>query len=175
MQAVEIALRTPAALGALERCCSAFPEMIVGAGTVLTADQAKSVKDAGATFAVSPGLNPTTVEATQDLDLPFAPGVITPSDIELAVSLGCRTLKLFPAGPMGGLDYLKVVAAPFSHLGVRFIPLGGINAANARAYVSDPHVLAIGGSWLASPAAIEAADWAGVEQRSREAIDLVTT
>ena len=123
---MELTLRTPAALEALRLIKQEVPEMLAGVGTVLTRSQIDEVVDAGGAFAVAPGLNPSVVQHAQSLGLPFAPGVATPSEIERAVELGCRELKFFPAEPIGGLQYLRSMAAPYSHLGLKFIPLGGI-------------------------------------------------
>lgn len=170
---LELTLRTPGAMEALKRVHAALPDLALGAGTVLTPRQVQEVVAAGATFAVAPGLNPRVVAEAQRLGLPFAPGVCTPSDIELAVELGCRVLKFFPAEPSGGLGYLKAIAAPFAHLDVKFIPLGGLTTASAAPYLKEPSVLALGGSWLATRESIAAADWAGITQRAREVTKLV--
>ena len=156
---MELTLRTPAALGALRRIKAEVPEMLAGAGTVLAPAQIAEVKDAGADFAVSPGINPRVVEAAAQAGVPFAPGVVTPSDIERALEAGCKMLKFFPAEPSGGLPYLKAIAAPYQHLGVSFLPLGGLNAKNMAAYLSDPLVASIGGSWLAPRDAVSAGRW----------------
>ncbi|MGC6441058.1 MAG: bifunctional 4-hydroxy-2-oxoglutarate aldolase/2-dehydro-3-deoxy-phosphogluconate aldolase [Rubripirellula sp.] len=165
---MELTLRTPAALDALRLIKQEVPEMLAGVGTVLTRSQIDEVVDAGGAFAVAPGLNPSVVQHAQSLGLPFAPGVATPSEIERAVELGCRELKFFPAEPIGGLQYLRSMAAPYSHLGLKFIPLGGINARNLGAYLSDPSVLAVGGSWLAPRQIIQKNDWSIVIDHATE-------
>jgi 2-dehydro-3-deoxyphosphogluconate aldolase/(4S)-4-hydroxy-2-oxoglutarate aldolase len=167
--AMELTLRTPAAIDALRAVRRAVPEMLAGIGTILTIDQVDEVVGAGAAFGVSPGLNPRVVEHAKAKGLPFAPGVVTPSDIEGAVELGCRELKFFPAEASGGLPYLKNIAAPFTHLGVRFIPLGGINADNMLTYLNEEAVPAIGGSWLAPRDLIQARDWPTITARAAEA------
>lgn len=146
---MELTLRTDAALGSLEAIRRNIPEMLAGIGTVLTPEQVTQVNDSGAAFAVAPGLNRRVVEAAQQAGLPFAPGIVTPSDMELALELGCRDTKFFPAEPSGGLNYLATLAAPYNHLGVRYIPLGGVNEQNMSEYLGSPLVLAVGGSWLA--------------------------
>lgn len=170
---IELTLRTPAALDALKCIRAKVPEMLVGAGTVLTPEQAKKVKAAGAAFGVAPGMNPRVVAEARRAGLPFAPGVCTPTDIELAIEQGCRLLKFFPSEPMGGLAYLRSVAAPFLHLGIQFIPLGGMSAANAEAYLREPTVLALGGSWLAPRELIQRKDWNGITANAREATAIV--
>jgi 2-dehydro-3-deoxyphosphogluconate aldolase/(4S)-4-hydroxy-2-oxoglutarate aldolase len=151
----------------------AVPELCVGAGTVLTAEQVRDVKESGAAFAVAPGCSEPVIVAALQAGLPFAPGVATPSDIERALALGCRILKLFPAEPLGGLTYLRAAAAPYAHLGLRFIPLGGLRQDNAAQYAKEPLVLALGGSWIAPPDAIRSGDFKGIAQRARAAVQAV--
>lgn len=170
---LELTLRTPSALESLKRIRDAVPGMALGVGTILDPQQVRDVAAAGATFGVSPGLNPRVVAEAQKIGLPFAPGVCTPTDIELALELGCRVLKLFPAEACGGITYLKNVAAPFAHLGMRFIPLGGLNAANAASYLQEPSVLALGGSWLAPRDRILAQDWTAITANAREAAGII--
>lgn len=159
VKVMELTLRTPAALDAL--CCikADVPEMLTGAGTVLTPQQIKDVQSAGADFAVSPGVNPRVLTAAAAAGLPFAPGIVTPSNIEQALEAGCKMLKFFPAEPSGGLPYLQAIAAPYRHLGVSFMPLGGLNAKNMSIYLTDPLVAAIGGSWLAPRQAVREGRW----------------
>ncbi|CAN5422722.1 bifunctional 4-hydroxy-2-oxoglutarate aldolase/2-dehydro-3-deoxy-phosphogluconate aldolase [soil metagenome] len=170
--AMELTLRTPAAVDAIRAIAAEVPEMLVGAGTVLTAAQVDEVQSAGAAFAVSPGVNPRVLAAARDAGLSFAPGIVTPSDIEAALEFGCRLLKFFPAESSGGLKHLKNIAAPYKHLGLRYIPLGGINAANMGGYLGDPGVAAIGGSWLAEPAVVARGDWAGIREAAAHAVGL---
>lgn len=159
VKVMELTLRTPAALDAL-RCIKAnVPEMLTGAGTVLTPLQIKDVQSAGADFAVSPGVNPRVLAAAAAAGLPFAPGIVTPSNIEQALETGCKMFKFFPAEPSGGLPYLQAIAAPYRHLGVSFMPLGGLNAKNMSTYLTDPLVAAIGGSWLAPRQAVREGRW----------------
>jgi 2-dehydro-3-deoxyphosphogluconate aldolase/(4S)-4-hydroxy-2-oxoglutarate aldolase len=123
---IELTLRTDAALESLRRIRAEVPEMTVGVGTILTPRQANDAKEAGASFGVAPGMNPRVVAEAQRIGLPFAPGICTPTDIELALEAGCKVLKFFPSEPCGGLPYLRSIVAPFAHLGVQFIPLGGV-------------------------------------------------
>lgn len=155
----EITYRTAAAADVIRLLRRERPDMLVGAGTVLTAEQVASAKGSGAQFAVSPGVNPAVVQAAQAAGLPFGPGVMTPSDIEVALGLGLRVMKFFPAEPMGGLKTLKSIAAPYMHLGVRFIPLGGVSVDNVAAYLKDPAVMAVGGTWLAKKEDIAGGRW----------------
>ena len=166
---IELTLRTPAALGALNRIKSEIPEMLVGAGTVLSPKQVRDVNAAGADFAVSPGLNPRVLTAASEAGMPFAPGIATPSDIERALEVGCKVLKFFPAEPSGGLSYLKAIAAPYQHLGISFMPLGGLNEKNMGTYLSSPLVAAIGGSWLAPRDAVREGRWDEITALAQDA------
>ena len=170
---LELTLRTEAAIDAIRAIKTEAPQMIVGAGTVLSVEQVQQVVAAGADFALAPGMNPAVVRAAQSAGLPFVPGVATPSDVERALECGCRVLKFFPAEPAGGLTYLKSMAAPYAHLNVRFIPLGGLNAENAIRYLDDPMILAVGGSWIAKRESIAAGDWASITALARQAQALV--
>jgi 2-dehydro-3-deoxyphosphogluconate aldolase/(4S)-4-hydroxy-2-oxoglutarate aldolase len=170
VRAMELTLRTPAAIEALEAIRAEVPEMTAGIGTILTVEQVRQVKEAGAAFGVSPGCNPRVVRAAAEAGLSFAPGIATPTDIEAALELGCRLLKLFPAEPIGGLPYLKSAAAPYLHLGVQFIPLGGIGPANAGAWLADPLIAAVGGSWLAPRELIKSGRWERIRTNAAEAM-----
>lgn len=160
--AMELTLRTPAALDALRRIRTEVPEMLAGVGTILTPEQVEAAREAGAAFGVSPGTNPRVLEAAVRVGLSFAPGVATPSDIERALEHGCTLLKLFPAEPLGGIAYLRPMTAPYAHLGVKFIPLGGLTQGNVTQWLAEPLVLAVGGSWLAPKEAIRARDWEAI-------------
>jgi 2-dehydro-3-deoxyphosphogluconate aldolase/(4S)-4-hydroxy-2-oxoglutarate aldolase len=145
--------------------------MTVGAGTVLSADQVRLVREIGVQFAVAPGCNPEVVTAAAEADLPFAPGVATPSDIEAAHGRGCTVLKLFPATALGGPSYLKSVNAAYRHLGLRFIPTGGVTAETMVDWLAMPEVLAVGGSWLAPAALLHEQNWDEIERRARDAVE----
>jgi 2-dehydro-3-deoxyphosphogluconate aldolase/(4S)-4-hydroxy-2-oxoglutarate aldolase len=170
---VELTLRTPAAMDALRRICTEVPEIMVGVGTILTPQQANDAVEAGAAFGVAPGMNPRVVTEARRIGLPFAPGICTPSDIEHALELECTLLKFFPSEPSGGLAFLRSIAAPFAHLGVRYIPLGGVGAGNAELYLKEPSIHALGGSWIAPREMIQKQDWAAITQNAREASDIV--
>jgi len=172
VQAMELTLRTNAALDALRRIRVEVPDMLAGIGTILEPDQAQSAKAAGAAFGVAPGANRRVMQAAIDIGLPFAPGVATPSDIEAALEYGCRLVKFFPAETSGGMKHLKSMAAPYQHLGLEYMPLGGINAGNLADYLSSPLVAAVGGSWIATRELIDAGDWATIEGNSREAVEI---
>jgi 2-dehydro-3-deoxyphosphogluconate aldolase/(4S)-4-hydroxy-2-oxoglutarate aldolase len=171
---MELTLRTPQAIDALRRIHAEVPEMLAGIGTVLTCDQVDTVVEAGAAFAVAPGLNPVVVRHARQRGLPFAPGVVTPSEVEQAIELGCRHLKFFPAQPSGGVKYLKSMNAPYAHLNLKYIPLGGLNATNMVDYLCEPFTAAIGGSWIAPRATIAAEDWEAISKTAmavRETLD----
>jgi 2-dehydro-3-deoxyphosphogluconate aldolase/(4S)-4-hydroxy-2-oxoglutarate aldolase len=169
----EITFRTAAAGFVIEKIVSKRPEMIVGAGTILTEGNVKAAVDCGARFAVSPGLNPLIVEAAKNAKLPFAPGVATPSDIERALGLGARVLKFFPAGALGGYRMLNALAGPYRHTGIRFLPTGGVNTSNLSEYLASPLVAACGGTWLATRDDIDREQWPTITQRVREAVACV--
>lgn len=145
---VEITFRTTVAAQAIERV-GRIDGLLVGAGTVLTVEQAEAAAEAGACFAVAPGTNPVVVAACRELGLRLFPGVATASEIDRARALGCRTLKVFPAAAAGGPAFLRAVSAPYPD--VRFIPTGGIGASTLADYLSVPSVIACGGSWLCEP------------------------
>src|SRR5690348_662138 len=145
---IEVTLRTPCALDCISAIRKECPEILVGAGTILEVRQVETAAAVGAEFGVSPGLNPKVVTAAAERDLLFVPGVMTPSDVEGALALGCRLLKFFPADAAGGVKMLKALSGPYEHTGVRFVPLGGLNAANMGEYLALPTVAAVGGSWL---------------------------
>jgi 2-dehydro-3-deoxyphosphogluconate aldolase/(4S)-4-hydroxy-2-oxoglutarate aldolase len=173
--AIELTLRTPRAIEAIKRIAAELPDILIGAGTVLNRDQLVAVREAGAKFAVAPGCNPSTLRAAKDMGLPFAPGISTPSDIEIAVEHGCRLLKYFPAESSGGLAHLTGMAAPYAHLKLRYIPLGGLTQANMADYLKSPLVTALGGSWIAKPEVIKARDWATITAAAAAATKVVQT
>ena len=170
---IELTLRTPRALESLKRIRTELPDVLIGAGTVLNRGQLEAVKEAGALFAVAPGCNPSTLKAAKELGLPFAPGISTPSDIEIAVEHGCRLLKYFPAGSSGGLPHLQGMAAPYAHLKLRYIPLGGITLETSAEYLKSPLVAAVGGSWIAKPDVIAKKDWAEITRAAAAAVAAV--
>lgn len=167
---IEVTFRTEAAAESIERITKAFPEMQVGAGTVVTPEQAKRAIDAGSKFGLAPGTDPETIAYFKAQGVPFIPGIMTPSDIQAAIKAGCTSLKFFPAGAAGGPELLKAMAAPYVNLGVQFCPTGGVSIDNMNDYLSMPEVFAIGGSWLATKRQIQAKDWATITQQVKEAL-----
>ncbi|TAN36027.1 MAG: bifunctional 4-hydroxy-2-oxoglutarate aldolase/2-dehydro-3-deoxy-phosphogluconate aldolase [Verrucomicrobia bacterium] len=170
---MELTLRTPVAIEALRRIVGEVPEMLAGMGTVITPAQVRDVAAAGAVFGVAPGTNPRVIRAATEAGLPFAPGVVTPSDVEQALECACRLLKFFPAESSGGLNYLKYMAAPFLHLNVRFIPLGGLDMTNIEKYLREPIIQAVGGSWIAPRELIKQQAWSRITENARQATQLV--
>ncbi|PHS22594.1 MAG: keto-deoxy-phosphogluconate aldolase [Robiginitomaculum sp.] len=167
LSVVELTLRTPAALSALTAMKAACPFLTVGMGTVLCADDAKRAADAGADFLVSPGLTDNLAKAAKTLSLSFLPGVATPTDLMRAYDHGFNFLKFFPAEATGGISYLKALSGPFG--GVTFCPTGGIGPDQVSAYLSQPNVICVGGSWVARKALIKAQDWDGIKRNARKA------
>jgi 2-dehydro-3-deoxyphosphogluconate aldolase/(4S)-4-hydroxy-2-oxoglutarate aldolase len=167
---MEVTFRTPAAASAIKRIAARYPEIRLGAGTLLTAEQIERAVEAGATFGLAPGLNAANVKRARELGMLFMPGVMTPSEIEAAVALGLKTLKFFPAEAAGGAAMLKALAGPYAHTGVTFVPTGGIHAKNMGAYLALPTVAAIGGSWMVEKALINEGRWSEIERLTSEAV-----
>lgn len=172
LRAIEITLRTPAALEAIRRAAQEVPEAIVGAGTILNAKQFEQAAAAGSRFIVSPGLTPQLTDAAADSEVPLLPGAITPAEIMTALEAGLDFLKFFPSEQAGGADFLKALASPLA--AVKFCPTGGITPANARTYLSLPNVVCVGGSWVAPGDLVKAGDWTAIEALAREATALKT-
>lgn len=170
---VEITFRTAVAAEVIERICWQVPSVLVGAGTVVTPDNLQAAKACGAKFGVAPGLNADIVTGARRAGLPFVPGVCTPSEIERALALGCRLLKFFPAEASGGVEMLKALSGPYGHLGVQFIPTGGVNINNLAAYLAVDAVAAVGGTWLAKKEDLAAGNWAEIRDRCKKAVDIV--
>jgi len=173
VDAIELTLRTPAAIDSAKVIKKQVPEITLGFGTVLTVDQVKAVVDVGADFAVSPGCNPKIIAEARKQGLSFAPGVMTPTDIEIAMEQGCRILKFFPAETSGGLKHLESMSAPYNHLGLKFIPLGGCNIENASTYLQSPLITAIGGTWIAKRPLIQSEEWDTIAKNASEIRSLI--
>ncbi|WAP69745.1 bifunctional 4-hydroxy-2-oxoglutarate aldolase/2-dehydro-3-deoxy-phosphogluconate aldolase [Jiella pelagia] len=166
----EITFRTEAAADVMARLRDQRPELLLGAGTVLSPDQVKRAMDAGAAFALAPGFDPAVVAAAEAAGLPFAPGIMTPSDISLATARGCRLMKFFPATPAGGPSMLKNINAPFAHLRAKYIPTGGVTLDTMSEWLSLPEIAAVGGTWIAKPEDMRAGDWQAIEAKARAAV-----
>ncbi len=171
MKSAEVTFRTACAAECIAAMAEAEPEMCVGAGTVLTVEQVERAREAGAKFIVSPGFNPDVVKHCIELDLPVLPGTVTPSEVTAAVNLGLKVTKFFPAAQYGGLNTIKALGAVFG--GHRFMPTGGVSTANVEEYLSDPVIIACGGTWMVKPAMFADGDFSQVEQVAREAMAVV--
>lgn len=167
----EVTFRTAAAEEAIRIMADKFPDMLVGAGTVLTTEQVDRAVNAGAKFIVSPGLNPKVVKYCQEKGIPICPGIQTPSEIEQALELGLTNVKFFPAEPAGGLKMIKAIAAPYTQ--VNFMPTGGISASNVRDYLAYDRIIACGGSWMVKKDLVAAGKFDEVTAMVKEAADIV--
>ena len=173
LDVLEVVLRTDAALDCLEAIAKEFPHAHVGAGTVLSADQSHEVLRRGATFIVSPGLDPASVKVANDANVPILPGISTATELTQAWNMGLRTVKLFPASIVGGPKMIKALSSVFQD--VDFMPTGGVNPANLNEYLAVPSVLACGGSWLTPKDAIEAGDFAAITKLAKDAIAIANS
>lgn len=167
----EVTFRTPGAAEAIQRMVGEYPDMLVGAGTVLTPEQAARAREAGARFIVAPGFNPAVVDYCLDQGIPVYPGVCTPTEIEMALGRGLQVLKFFPAEAVGGLAFLKAVAAPY--VGVEFMPTGGVNINNLGDYLAFKRVVACGGSWMAPNEWIAAKRFEQIRAETERAVQVV--
>lgn len=167
----EVTFRTAAAEESIRIMSEQFPEMLVGAGTVLTKEQVDRAVSAGAKFIVSPGLNPEIVKYCVDKGILITPGCANPSDVEQALAYGLDVVKFFPAEPAGGLKMIKAMAAPY--VGVKFMPTGGINQNNVREYLAYDRILACGGSWMVKGELVDAGEFDKIEELTREAVEIV--
>lgn len=170
LPAVEVTLRTPAALDAIRAIAAEVPGAVVGAGTVVTPAHVADAVGAGARFLVSPGWTDALLDAMRGSGVPFLPGVATASEVVALLERGVTDMKFFPAQAAGGVPYLKSLSGPLPQ--ARFCPTGGISLASAPAYLSLPNVTCVGGTWMLPPAALAARDWARVEALAREAAGL---
>lgn len=168
---MEITFRTAAAEESIQRIAARYPEILLGAGTLLDKVQVRRAHQAGAVFGLAPGLNPAVIIYAKEIGLQFSPGVMTPSEVEQALSLDCKLLKFFPAEVAGGVEMLKALAGPYAHTGLKFIPTGGISSANLIDYLKLPVVAAIGGSWMVSKQLINEGKWVEITRITRAAID----
>lgn len=164
----EVTFRTDAARESIAEMTKAYPEMLVGAGTVLNTEQVDAAIEAGAKFIVSPGLNPDTVEYCVKKGIPILPGCSSPSDIEQAIKYGLNVVKFFPAEAAGGLKAIKAMAAPYSQ--IRFMPTGGINPSNVSDYLAEDKILACGGTWMVPAAEIEAGNFDKIRELTEQAV-----
>jgi len=169
----EITFRTAAGGDVIARLKKERPKVILGAGTVLSLENLRRAKEAGALFGVAPGLDQDIVKEAKRLDLPFVPGVFTPSEVGSAMALGAKVLKFFPAEAGGGLKMIDGLFAPFKHMGVKFMPTGGVSMSNLESYLSNPAVAMVGGTWIAKNEVIAAKKWDVIRDNCKQAIELV--
>ena len=167
----EITFRSDAAEEAIRRVHAELPQVILGAGTVLTRDQVDRAIAAGASYIVSPGINPSIVRYCQEKGIPIVPGTANPSNVETAIELGLRTVKFFPAEAVGGLKTIKAISGPYA--GMTFLPTGGITEKTLPDYLAFPKIIAVGGSWMVPEDAIKAKDWGRIEALARSSVELV--
>lgn len=168
----EITFRTEAATESIRRLSRELPDLLLGAGTVLTVEQVDTAIDAGALFIVTPGFNPRVVEHALDRGIPIIPGVNNPTGVESAMAFGLELLKFFPAEPSGGVDMLRALGGPYGSVG--FVPTGGVKGSNLESYLCLPNVTAVGGSWLVPGTAIEAGDFGQIRDLTIEACEAVS-
>lgn len=173
LKIAEITFRTAAAEEIIRQASKKFPDLVIGAGTVLNINDLHRAFNAGASFAVAPGFNPTIVKEAVKNEYPFFPGVSCPTHIEQVYELGVKVMKFFPARAAGGVKMLKAIIPPYRHLGIKLIPTGGITSDNIKNYLELPEVIAAGGTWLGTSADIKAGDWDKIEQLVRDAIKLL--
>lgn len=167
----EITFRTEAAEEAIRVMATEYPDMLIGAGTVLTTEQVDKAMEAGAKFIVSPGLNPKVVKYCVEKGYPITPGTANPSDVETAIELGLEVVKFFPAEAAGGLNMIKSMAAPYVNM--KFMPTGGINAKNLKSYLDFDKIIACGGSWMVSGEMINAGEFDKIKALTKEAVELM--
>jgi 2-dehydro-3-deoxyphosphogluconate aldolase/(4S)-4-hydroxy-2-oxoglutarate aldolase len=170
---MEVTFRTDTAASAIGRISRECPEMIVGAGTILNIPQLKMAMDAGARFALSPAFNAGVCRQAKQLGFPFLPGIMTPTEMEMAYELDYRILKLFPSEQVGGMAFLKSLSGPYGHLDMQFIPMGGVNLQNMGGFLQLPNVIAVGGSWLAAKDLIAAQKYSAITENVRQALQKI--
>jgi 2-dehydro-3-deoxyphosphogluconate aldolase/(4S)-4-hydroxy-2-oxoglutarate aldolase len=175
LNVIEVTFRTAGAADSISRIRESVPQIVVGAGTLLTAEQVKQAVGAGAQFGVSPGLSESVSAAAQENGFSLFPGVITPTEVMRALELGWKNLKFFPAEIFGGVSALKALSGPFGHTGVKFIPTGGITAATLPDYLAIPQVAAIGGSWMAERKLVAEKSWGKITALTAEAMKVIAT
>lgn len=162
LNVIEVTFRTAAAAEAIKRICAEVPEAVVGAGTLLTVEQLRNAKAAGAVFGVAPGFDPAIMAVAKAENFAFVPGIATASELSQALTAGAPMVKFFPAEAAGGVNMIKNLLGAFRFTGVKFMPTGGVKLANLADYLVVPEIVAVGGTWIAPAAAIAAHDWAGI-------------
>lgn len=169
---IEVTFRTRAAAEVIARISERYTDMVVGAGTVISPADLHLAIDAGARFALAPGLSTAMLDAAAQTGFAYVPGAMTASDLQAGLERGVGTFKFFPAVPAGGIAFLRAIATPFALHGLRFIPTGGVSVTNLADWLSEPGVAAVGGTWIASRGMIREGDWAGIRRNAEEAVRL---
>jgi 2-dehydro-3-deoxyphosphogluconate aldolase / (4S)-4-hydroxy-2-oxoglutarate aldolase len=172
---MEIPFRTKVAAESIRMIKKNFPKLNIGAGTLISIKDLHAAKDAGAQFGLAPGFNPTIVKEAHKIQMPFIPGVMTPSEVEQALEMDCLIQKLFPASLAGGVEMIKALSGPFGFTGVKFIPMGGVSLQNMSSYLALRETIAIGGSWIASTSLIAQNQFNQIETNAREALKMVNS
>ena len=167
----EITFRTAAAAEAMQILGAERPDFLVGAGTILDTASLEAAQASGAKFGLAPGFDPEIVDAAHGMGFAFAPGVMTPSEVSAAVRRGCRLMKFFPAGTIGGPTALDGISAPFAHLGLRFIPTGGVSEANMGDWLKLKAVATVGGTWIARTDDIRSERWSDITSKAKSAVE----
>jgi len=167
---IEVTFRTHAAAEVIARIVQNYPDMVVGAGTIIGVHDLRRAAEAGARFALAPGLSTLMLDHAVEIGFPYVPGAMTPSDLQAGMERGIRTFKFFPAVLAGGIPFLRSITAPFGLQGLRFIPTGGVSPANLAEWLREPAVAAVGGTWIASRAMIRGGDWTGIRRNAEEAV-----
>jgi len=170
---LEVTFRTKAAAAAIAAIRKEVPEAVVGAGTILTVDQLRAAKKAGAVFGVAPGFDPVIVEEAKNALMPFCPGIATASELSQALTAGCQMVKFFPAEAAGGVKMIKNLLGAFRFTGVKFMPTGGINLSNIGDYFAVPEIVCCGGTWVVPKDALAAGDYAAIEKLAADAAQIV--
>jgi len=166
----EITFRTPAAVESISQIAKHRPDVQIGAGTVLTEDQLDAAQDAGARFGLAPGVDAAMLSHAIAKGLPFAPGIMTPTNLQVALRAGCEMVKFFPAAPAGGPQMLKNISAPYSHTGIGYNPTGGVTLDNLADWLALPDVRAVGGTWIAKQVDIAAGNWDTIRDNAAQAV-----
>jgi 2-dehydro-3-deoxyphosphogluconate aldolase/(4S)-4-hydroxy-2-oxoglutarate aldolase len=173
LNTIEITFRTDVAAMSIRSIRKNFPDMHVGAGTLLSPDQVQEAIEAGAQFGLAPGLNPTVCSYAAENNFPFVPGVMTPSEMELAAEMGFRILKLFPAAQIQGTEFLRALNSTYTQLQLAFIPMGGVSVKNIQDYLQQENVIAVGGSWLASRELISTKQFDSITRNVKVVLELI--
>lgn len=173
LNVMEVTFRTPVTASAISAITKKFPEMNIGAGTILSPEQISTAIDAGAQFGLAPGLNKKVMLRAEEQEFPFIPGIMSPSEIEKALDAGLKTVKVFPASNLGGPSFIQRIESAYRHTGIQFLPMGGINADNLKSYIRYKSVVAAGGSWLAPKELIEQGEFKKITERVRYSVELI--